>query len=147
MLPLQENESLVISGGDRCPLCVSNADPLSTFTRFREASPLNAMLDVIAQKKQELKANEAQRLRVNSPTNEGITVTSTGERNAIHERDLPLPSPHSSPHNSPPLESGLIPVNQTQSSSSSSGSSVGLGQVSHSAQGLQLLVPGSHQLE
>jgi hypothetical protein len=146
MLALQENESLVISGGDRCPLCISNADPHSTFTRFREASPLNAMLDVIAQKSQELKANEAQRLRINSPTSEGIIMNSTEERNAIHERDLLFPSPHSSPHNSPPLESGLIPVNQTQSSSSSLGSSVGLSQVSHSAQGLQVLVPGFHQL-
>ncbi|KAI9767684.1 MAG: hypothetical protein M1840_005556 [Geoglossum simile] len=140
---LRENESLVISGGDQCPLCISNADPHPTFTRFREASPLNAMLEAIAQKRQELKANEVQRLRVNSPIKEGITTISTEERATTHERDSLFPSSHSSPHNSPPLESGLIPVNQTQSSSSSLGSSVGFGQAPHPSQGLQVVNPWS----
>jgi hypothetical protein len=140
----QENGSLVVPGGDRCPFCISNADPHPIFTRLKEVLPLNSMLEVISQKRQELDACENQGLRVCPPTEEGIHKNTTEEHKDTRCGDLLYPSPLCSP----PLESGLIPVNppglipvNPDDSSSSIGSSVGFGRP---VQGMQVSVLEFH---
>ncbi|KAH0556772.1 hypothetical protein GP486_005440 [Trichoglossum hirsutum] len=134
-----ENGSLVVPGGDRCPFCVTNADPHPTFTRLKEVLPLNNMLEAISQKRQELDASGNQGPKVYTLTEESTHANTTEEHKDTRCGELLYPSPHCTP----PLESGLIPVNppslipvNLDDSSSSIGSSVGYGQVSQPVQGV-----------
>ena len=97
------------------------------------------MLEVITQERQELKAHDNQRLRVCTPTGDGIPTNVTEEHEDTRCGDLLYPSPYSSP----PLESGLMPVS-VEDTTSSSGSSVVFGQVPQSVQGLPVSVLESH---